>query len=178
MNRLTKLAYRLMLVAAAILVLTGVPSTANISNYETSSPHLLGVVEINDLVDIATGVSDGGHTQIAIVPLIMLIAAIVAIVVALVELVKWIWKQFQTCKKRSEWEEFKRQVINNKNACATVNGSYKSDHPPLWTCEAQDGSVILSGDYSTIFSGTPWDGDPLRYETQPNGEQITNGTKQ
>ena len=112
------------------------------------------------------------HVAIAIVPLIMLVAAIVAIVVALFALVAWIWQQYQTHRERAEWETFKDRVIQDKNDCATQGGTYKSDFPPQWTCENSNGHVITSGDYSSIFTTTPWDGDPRNYELQLAGTTL------
>lgn len=110
----------------------------------------------------------GGYTALGVIAIIGLIAAIVAIVAALITLVAWIWKQATKGHRRCEWERFKDEIIANKNSCAKLNGNYKSDHPPQWTCESSNGTVLLSGDYSDIFSGTPWDGDPLNWENTTN----------
>lgn len=103
---------------------------------------------------IGGGTIGGGYTAIGILALIALIA--------------WIWNQATKGHRRDEWERFQQEVIANKNSCAEHNGTYKSDHPPQWTCEASNGTVLLSGDYSDIFSGTPWDGDPLNWEKTAN----------
>ncbi|MCY3627931.1 MAG: hypothetical protein OXG88_09850 [Gammaproteobacteria bacterium] len=148
MNFITKLAHRLMLVAAGVLMFAGVP------NIEVPGNDMINLRVGQDLHAWETDFvlpsmnENENHTQaiglVALGIIIGIIAAIVGIIWIGIQIFNLIYNWVKTWDDGADWKRWAREITAESKECKKLGGKLDFDRssPRLSFCKDEDGVIL------------------------------------